>query len=113
VRHETPENSNEKPASMPENGDFKSCMEILQKQGYHNYSDVDQPEVKKYLPATHVVDPTDFDDEYEVVTLTYYSDGVLTDENDEKIDDPSSLVGEGYEKQLLFSCDVCLKNLLR
>lgn len=23
------------------------------------------------------------------------------------------LVGEGYEKQLLFSCDVCLKNLLR
>lgn len=44
----------------------------------------------------YVIPPEDFGEfeDYEKISLTYYSDGVLTDENDEIMDDVEDSVGE-------------------
>ena len=51
--------------------------------------DVDRP---------YVISPEEFGDldDYNIVSLTYYSDGVLTDEEDNIIDDVDDLVGEDF-----------------
>lgn len=43
----------------------------------------------------HVIKPDDFGDlyDYEKVSLTYYADGVLTDEDDNIVDDVEEIVG--------------------
>ena len=43
----------------------------------------------------YVISPEDFDDheDYDVVSLTYYADDVLTDERDNVIEHPEDLVG--------------------
>lgn len=49
------------------------------------------------LPEPYVIDPMEFDtiDDYETVSLTYYADGVLTDEQDIPVpeDEIDALVG--------------------
>ena len=52
-------------------------------------------EVKKKDNRPRIISPDDFGeiDDYERISLTYYSDDVLTDEFDEVIDDADSLVG--------------------
>lgn len=49
-----------------------------------------------FMAVPHVIAPDEFgnDDEYETVSLTYYADGVLTDEDDIPIEDVDDLVGE-------------------
>lgn len=43
----------------------------------------------------YVISPEEFGEEgYEQVSLTYYADGVLTDEHDEPVEDIDALVGE-------------------
>lgn len=83
---------------------------ILSKQGYTNYSNSeDIPMVKdtlaiqtndeenEYLEpdGPYVIPPEDFGDEeeYERITLTYYSDNVLADDNDQRIVDIENIVG--------------------
>ena len=46
-----------------------------------------------YIP--HVIDPDDFGDldEYKLISLTYYADGVLADENDDPVSDIDTLIG--------------------
>lgn len=73
----------------------------LKENGYTNYSepfieeeDCDDENVP-YCPDPYVVSPDDFgeDEEYEIINLTYYSDGVLADENDEEVDNVDETVG--------------------
>lgn len=47
----------------------------------------------------YVISPEEFGefDDYETITLTYFVDGVLTDEDSQPIDDPEDTVGVGYE----------------
>ena len=97
-QNDIPEQETEEVSGQQKAADMKAYAEVLQKQAYHNYSDVEELTVEKDRPVTYVVDPTDFNEDYEVVTLTYYSDGVLVDEHDEKVEDPESLVGEDFEK---------------
>ncbi len=44
----------------------------------------------------YVISPDEFGekDEYEQISLTYYSDGVLADEDDEIVEDADSVIGE-------------------
>ncbi len=51
-------------------------------------------EDEKFEP--YVISPDDFGDvaEYETITLMYYSDGVLADDNDEIVSDSESLIGK-------------------
>ena len=54
----------------------------------------EEGDMKKDGP--YVIPPEDFGEfeDYEKISLTYYSDGVLTDENDEIMDDVEDSVGE-------------------
>lgn len=68
--------------------------------------------VKENYP--YVISPEEFGefDDYERVSLTYYADGILADDNDESVDDVEALVGEAlnhfgeYEDDSVFvRCD--------
>ena len=52
-----------------------------------------------YVDEPYVISPDEFGDIdlYETLTLTYYSDGVLADENDDPIEDISGIVPEDFD----------------
>lgn len=58
------------------------------------YGNIFEEEVKD-VEKPYVIAPEEFGEmaNYESVSLTYYADGVLTDENDEVVDDIDDLVG--------------------
>lgn len=69
---------------------------ILQKAGYTDYSNAN-PEEKETEMADkpYVILPEAFgeDEDYECISLTYYADKILADENDEMIEDVEETVG--------------------
>ncbi len=71
--------------------------ERIQKEGYTNYSDVasEKKEIKKAENKPYVISPEEFGEfeEYEKISLTYYSNNILADENDEVIEDVEGTVG--------------------
>lgn len=71
--------------------------ERLKKEGYTRYSDFGSDEEEKPVSEAgpYVIPPEQFgdDEEYEQISLTYYADGVLADENDEVIEDVEDAVG--------------------
>ena len=68
----------------------------LREQGYTNYSDI---EVKEEEPMSvdkpYVIAPEEFGelDDYDTISLTYYADQILADDNDEIIEDIEDVVG--------------------
>jgi hypothetical protein len=72
----------------------------LRERGYINYSDVN-PENKKENKKDmtedqpYVIPPEDFGelDDYEKISLTYYADRVLADDNDELVENVEDIVG--------------------
>ena len=48
------------------------------------------------MEKPYVISPEEFGEfeEYEKISLTYYADKVLADENDEEVDDVDEIVGE-------------------
>lgn len=78
--------------------DIREYASVLAKRGYVNYSDKKVVESTKaeVTDAPRVISPEEFGeiDEYECVSLTYYADGVLTDEVDEVINDVEGTVGQ-------------------
>ena len=78
----------------------------LHKQGYTNYSNTDslsedsnvsEEEVDENMinDKPYVISPDEFGefDDYDVISLTYYADQVLADENDELVEDIEETVG--------------------
>ena len=73
----------------------------LREQGYTNYSDMvdEKPEEVKKEPMSldkpYVITPEEFGDldDYETISLTYYADQILTDDNDVIVDDIEDVVG--------------------
>ena len=73
----------------------------LREQGYTNYSDMvdEKPEEVKEAPMTvdkpYVIAPEEFGelDDYETISLTYYADQILADDNDVIVDDIEDVVG--------------------
>lgn len=76
-----------------------SYEDLLQTQGYKDYSNVDICETKKEetnnMDKPYVISPDEFGeyDEYEKISLTYYADGTLADDNDEILEDVENSVG--------------------
>ena len=68
-----------------------------EKEGYTRYSDFGSDEEEKPVSEAgpYVIPPEQFGDneDYEQISLTYYADGVLADENDEVIEDVEDAVG--------------------
>lgn len=75
--------------------------QILEEKNYVNYSNMSKPENDKPEDNVekderpYVIPPDQFGelDDYESITLTYYTDGVLADDNYEVVDDIDDTVG--------------------
>ena len=73
----------------------------LREQGYTNYSNLadEKPEEVKETPMTvdkpYVIAPEEFGDldDYETISLTYYADQILADDNDVIVDEVEDVVG--------------------
>lgn len=70
----------------------------LQKEGYVNYSDMQDKKQKQEIGVDkpYVIQPSDFGefDDYEKISLTYTADGVLLDDMNEIVDDIEETVVE-------------------
>ena len=67
----------------------KSLLEGLQ-------DGVEEKKGDPFVEKPYVISPEEFGEfeEYEKISLTYYADQVLTDENNEEVDDVEEIVGE-------------------
>lgn len=75
--------------------DLKEMQKELRKLKYVNYSKREEVDIVDTNP--YVISPEAFGDmdDYETVSLTYYSDGILADDADNIIEDVDDTVGKG------------------
>lgn len=71
--------------------DILEYSNILKKEGY-----VKDEEDEEEVTNPYIISPDTFGDEYETVSLTYYSDGVLEDDLNGIVKNPKELVGTEY-----------------
>lgn len=73
--------------------------DILEQEGYNRSSETEETKPvkveEKEVDGPYVIPPEEFGelDGYSTVSLTYYSNGTLTDDTDEPIDDIDEIVG--------------------
>jgi hypothetical protein len=99
---ETPDNNIEK-GYVPNATDLNSYAETLAAQGYTDYANAKNGIVNTTKPAEevddverpYVISYEDFGelDNYNIVSLIYFNDGVLTDSQYEPVEDADSIVG--------------------
>lgn len=69
----------------------------LQKEGYTNYAGMNAVEEgeTETVEKPYVISPEEFGEfeDYEKISLTYYADQALADENDELVDDVEDIIG--------------------
>ena len=92
----------EKAFSAKEKPNIVEYTAKLREHGYTNYADI-EPETKKEeedeefmdIGTPYVIPPEEFGefDDYEAIGLTYYADQVLTDDDDELIEDIEDTIG--------------------
>lgn len=99
---------------IPEKPSLMQMAAILRDQGYtldENEEEGGSEDMRKNGPQ--VISPEEFGDEldYDVLSYTYYADGVLADEYDEPIEDVEEVVGDAldhfgeYEDDSVFILD--------
>lgn len=104
---EKAENQTSKPDEKPNSPSVKpNLMEyaaMVKDLGYTDYSrKTEEPEKEEDeevddMDRPHIIEPEEFGEcDYEEVSLTHYADGVLTDEQDNPIEDVDGIVGEDY-----------------
>lgn len=104
---EKAENQTSKPDEKPNSPSVKpNLMEyaaMVKDLGYTDYSrKTEEPEKEEDeevddMDRPHIIAPKEFGEcDYEEVSLTHYADGVLTDEQDNPIEDVDGIVGEDY-----------------
>lgn len=81
-----------------EKPDIREYAAKLQEQGYFNYSDKSSSTKKEEaskVDAPKVITPEEFGEieEYDTVSLTYYADKILTDDQNNPIEDVEDVVG--------------------
>lgn len=77
--------------------DHAEYESILSENGYTNYSRIVEAKDKAYSTVEpYVIRPEEFgeDDVYTQISLIFYADGVLADDNDDAISDIDDIVGE-------------------
>lgn len=79
----------------PSENDTKRVAEVVNKLRYSTYADAINEPVVVAGRKPYVISPEEFGeiDEFEQISLTYYADGILADDHDEKIDDVDDVVG--------------------
>ena len=104
-KEEEPEPSIQSPYTPSTKPDLMDYAAKVKDLGYVDYSR--RTEEKEEMDSEEEVDDTDDyiyvikpeifgEEDYEEVSLTYYADGVLTDEQDNLIEDVASMVGADY-----------------
>lgn len=89
------EETNKEPENKPVN--IHEYSSTLANQGYTDYNDVSTLEEKGDKDVRpYVIEPDRFGEiyEYETISFTYYADGVLADELDERVEDIDNIIGE-------------------
>lgn len=82
----------------------KRHEEVVKSHKYVNYSDISKPEkeeekeTKDDKEKPYVITPEEFGefDDYEPISLVYYADGVLADDNDELVEEVEEVVGSDW-----------------
>lgn len=71
--------------------------EIIDENKYTTYSDNKKKEKGDIMDGIYVISPEEFgeDNDYGTESLTYYTDGIITDTYDNVIEDPIALIGDG------------------
>ena len=97
--------SESEPEKIPEGtitkSDLMGYAAELGKNGYTNYSNPSEDNKERdedTVERPYVISPEDFGEfyDYDKISLTHYSDNVLTDENDEIVDNVDDTVGSDY-----------------
>lgn len=90
---ETPHQA--EPRKVEEKPSISEYAALLKNEGYTNYSGTGKEEQTSMNDKPYVISPEEFgeDEEYEKISLTYYADQVLADENDELVEDVEGAVG--------------------
>ena len=95
--------SDEKPNSPSVKPNLMEYAAMVKDLGYTDYSrKTEEPEKEEDeevddMDRPHIIEPEEFGEcDYEEVSLTHYADGVLTDEQDNPIEDVDGIVGEDY-----------------
>ena len=95
---------------IPEKPDLMEYASRLQKEGYIDYANQEKPEKKEKEPYTRDMDNFAFDpepyviapehfgeyDDFETESLTYWANGVLTDDDGNPIIDIDGMVGADF-----------------
>lgn len=101
------------PEEKPED-DMERYTDIMTKLGYEPKKEEEPVVIKPYI-----ISPEEFgeDSDYETISLTYYADGVLTDEMNELVEDIDNVVGKDslthfgdYEEDSVFVRNERLKH---
>lgn len=82
----------------PDPEEVTAYNEIISTQGYGSATTAPVDPIGKEVKGVrkpYVISPAEFDteDDYEVYSLTYYADGVLTDEQDNPVENVDDMVG--------------------
>lgn len=101
-RRDIPDLSDEEPTDnivpADELPDIKTYAAMLKNEEYVDYSasECEKEEKEEPVDRPYVISPDEFGEfeDYERVSLTYYADLKLADENDELVDDVDEIVGE-------------------
>jgi hypothetical protein len=96
---ESEEDENTEEPRTNEKPDIREYAAKLSKEGYTNYRNINaeketKEDVKPMTKEPYVISPDEFgENEYETRSLTYYEDGILTDEDDNPIEDVEGMIG--------------------
>lgn len=80
---------------VEEKPDISEYEALMEKEGYTNYSGMGKEERASMESKPYVISPEEFGEfeDYEKISLTYYMDQILADENDELVEDVEGVVG--------------------
>jgi hypothetical protein len=95
---EGPEVEEEETREIDNQVDIREYAKTLVSQKYVNYSNVERDEEVNDVERPYVIPPEEFGElsGYETITLYYHSDGVLTDDQNEIVEDVDDVVGEDF-----------------
>lgn len=79
----------------PETHDMQNYNDILENAGYKNEGKGDEKQVNFHNNEPYVISPEEFNEleDFDVVSLTYYADDILTDDRNEIIEDINGTIG--------------------
>jgi hypothetical protein len=97
------ENIDEEQGIQVDEKEVEGYEDIIESSGYSKYSDISKNKTKakhEDVERPYIIRPEEFGDidGYELISLTHYSDGVLTDDDDQRMTDEEvgEVVGADY-----------------